>query len=194
MSPPAVAEGHPAGAAGEREKGVTPAIAEANARAAFPPAVVGPTRGGHAGRTPARGRPRRRRPRFDNLITGPVSPASRVARPDVWIGIARQLFGRTSNAERDRKKQTSNSRKKLTCPRITGMASSLAHAKASRTGGNVATVASTRMTRASTEARLPLRRTVVVCRSQLKPSCSPTLYGSTLTAAPVSSNAETGTG
>ena len=41
------------------------------------------------------------------------------------------------------------------------MESCFAHAKASRTDGNCATVAATKMTRASTEARLPLSFQIV---------------------------------
>src|SRR4051812_3289962 len=50
-------------------------------------------------------------------------------------------FERTSKIDFERKKQTSNSRKKLTCPKITGTASVLAQANAWRTGPNSPTMA-----------------------------------------------------
>ena len=71
--------------------------------------------------------------------------------------------GRTSKTWRARKKHTSNSRKKLTCPKMMGTESTLAQANANRTGAKPATTADTSTARASAIARLPLSCTAVFC-------------------------------
>src|SRR5216683_1413200 len=58
-------------------------------------------------------------------------------------------FGFTSKTAWERKKQTSNSMKKLTCPSKMGTESLFVHANASRTGANFPTVAATTSARAS---------------------------------------------
>jgi hypothetical protein len=63
---------------------------------------------------------------------------------------------RTSNGAQEPKTQTSNSRQKFTCRRITGTESVLAQAKALRTGANVPIFTETTTTRASISDRLPL--------------------------------------
>ena len=96
--------------------------------------------------------------------------------------------GLTSNAACDRKKHTSNSMKKFTCPRIIGTSVACVQANASSTGGNDATSPETITPRAGSLARLPVRYTRVVYWSHTKPSWRPSGYGSTLTVEPVSSN------
>src|SRR5262245_58751661 len=63
-------------------------------------------------------------------------------------------FGRISTADCVPKKHTSNSRKKFTCPKMTGTTVSWVQAKAKRTDGREAIVAETTTTRAGACARL----------------------------------------
>src|SRR5947209_1839941 len=79
-------------------------------------------------------------------------------------------LSRTSNTARDRKKQTSNSMKKLTCPKMSDKESVLAQANARRTGANPSTIAETTTTRASTFAKFPLSSTDLFSRLQSNPS------------------------
>src|SRR5437016_6342330 len=101
-------------------------------------------------------------------------------------------FGFTSNNERARKKQTSNSMKKLTSPSKIGTRLLFVQAKASRTGANLPTVAVTTKALASCCARFPVNCTEEVCSSQTAPSCRPTSNGNTLTVAAESSKPITG--
>ena len=74
---------------------------------------------------------------------------------------------------------------------MTGTAGARVQANTNRVEGRVPMVPNTVSTRAGSLAKLPVRRTVVVCRSQAAPSWSPTSYGNTFTAEPLSSSAET---
>ena len=65
---------------------------------------------------------------------------------------------------RDWKKQTSNSEKKLTCPRMTGTSSVRAHANAKSTGGKLRPPPRPTMPRASTDARPPVSGSDILSR------------------------------
>jgi hypothetical protein len=67
-----------------------------------------------------------------------------------------ELLRRISKYPSDLKKHTSNSKKKLICPKSKGTSFDRVKAKANLTGGRLETVASNRRARASNEARLPV--------------------------------------
>lgn len=72
-------------------------------------------------------------------------------------------FGRISKADCARKKQTSNSRKKLTWPNSTGTAVICVQANARRTGGKDAIVAERTTARAGAWAKFPVSWIGVFC-------------------------------